>query len=168
MASRNRSNSLDNRSGSKNRPGGSSFSVVNLKTNDESFQPPALRRAHSLPSMGDHEAEVLYNRMRGIKSILKYSVFVHDNSSMCSTIATSRSAKESMGKSNTRRANNMRKGTIIEGDNDDDPNYIDSDDDLDNDGVFANRSIEFHHVEIREYARTVGDNPSCSSGAPIT
>jgi len=28
-------------------------------------------------------------------------------------------------------------------------------------------SIQFEAIEIREYARTVGDNPSCSSGPPI-
>jgi hypothetical protein len=30
------------------------------------------------------------------------------------------------------------------------------------------RNIDFKAVEIREYARTVGDNPSCSSGPPIS
>jgi hypothetical protein len=30
------------------------------------------------------------------------------------------------------------------------------------------RRIQFRYVYIREYARTVGDNPSCSTGAPIT
>ena len=29
-------------------------------------------------------------------------------------------------------------------------------------------NIQFKAVEIREYARTVGDNPSCSSGPPIS
>eukprot|EP00429_Kryptoperidinium_foliaceum_P062646 CAMPEP_0176078936 /NCGR_PEP_ID=MMETSP0120_2-20121206/39478_1 /TAXON_ID=160619 /ORGANISM="Kryptoperidinium foliaceum, Strain CCMP 1326" /LENGTH=207 /DNA_ID=CAMNT_0017412689 /DNA_START=250 /DNA_END=873 /DNA_ORIENTATION=- len=29
-------------------------------------------------------------------------------------------------------------------------------------------SIKFSHVGIREYARTVGDNPSCSSGPPVS
>lgn len=29
-------------------------------------------------------------------------------------------------------------------------------------------SIHFNVLEIREYARTVGDNPSCSSGPPIS
>jgi hypothetical protein len=28
-------------------------------------------------------------------------------------------------------------------------------------------SIQFKNVVIREYARTVGDNPSCSSGPPV-
>lgn len=28
--------------------------------------------------------------------------------------------------------------------------------------------IQFKHIEVREYARTVGDNPSCSSGPPVT
>jgi hypothetical protein len=28
--------------------------------------------------------------------------------------------------------------------------------------------IKFHVIEIREYERTVGDNPSCSSGPPIS
>lgn len=28
--------------------------------------------------------------------------------------------------------------------------------------------IKFHIIEIREYERTVGDNPSCSSGPPIS
>jgi hypothetical protein len=30
------------------------------------------------------------------------------------------------------------------------------------------KSIRFDTIEIREYARTVGDNPSCSSGPPLT
>lgn len=30
------------------------------------------------------------------------------------------------------------------------------------------RSIQFKDLIIREYARTVGDNPSCSSGPPIS
>jgi hypothetical protein len=29
------------------------------------------------------------------------------------------------------------------------------------------RSLQFGKVKIREYARTVGDNPSCSSGPPV-
>jgi hypothetical protein len=29
------------------------------------------------------------------------------------------------------------------------------------------RSLRFGKVKIREYARTVGDNPSCSSGPPV-
>ena len=28
-------------------------------------------------------------------------------------------------------------------------------------------SLQFDKVKIREYSRTVGDNPSCSSGPPI-
>jgi len=28
--------------------------------------------------------------------------------------------------------------------------------------------IRFHKIVIREYARTVGDNPSCSSGPPVS
>ena len=28
--------------------------------------------------------------------------------------------------------------------------------------------IQFKHIEVREYSRTVGDNPSCSSGPPVT
>ncbi len=28
-------------------------------------------------------------------------------------------------------------------------------------------NIQFKNVGIREYARTVGDNPSCSSGPPV-
>lgn len=30
------------------------------------------------------------------------------------------------------------------------------------------RGIRFHKIVIREYARTVGDNPSCSSGPPVS
>ena len=30
------------------------------------------------------------------------------------------------------------------------------------------KAIEFKDIQIREYARTVGDNPSCSSGPPIS
>ena len=29
------------------------------------------------------------------------------------------------------------------------------------------RGLQFGNVQIREYARTVGDNPSCSSGPPV-
>jgi len=32
----------------------------------------------------------------------------------------------------------------------------------------TSRNLQFDAIEIREYARTVGDNPSCSSGAPIS
>jgi len=31
-----------------------------------------------------------------------------------------------------------------------------------------NKTIKFHNIEIREYARTLGDNPSCSSGPPVS
>jgi hypothetical protein len=31
----------------------------------------------------------------------------------------------------------------------------------------GDRAIQFDQVFIREYARTVGDNPSCSSGPPV-
>jgi len=30
------------------------------------------------------------------------------------------------------------------------------------------KNIEFKEIQIREYARTVGDNPSCSSGPPMS
>jgi len=30
------------------------------------------------------------------------------------------------------------------------------------------RTIQFGDLLVREYARTVGDNPSCSSGPPVT
>lgn len=30
------------------------------------------------------------------------------------------------------------------------------------------KKVKFGRIVIREYARTVGDNPSCSSGAPIS
>lgn len=29
------------------------------------------------------------------------------------------------------------------------------------------KSVRFHDIQIRDYERTVGDNPSCSSGPPI-
>jgi hypothetical protein len=29
------------------------------------------------------------------------------------------------------------------------------------------KSLNWHEIQIREYSRDVGDNPSCSSGAPI-
>lgn len=29
------------------------------------------------------------------------------------------------------------------------------------------RRIQFVHVQVREFERIIGDNPSCSSGAPI-
>jgi hypothetical protein len=35
-------------------------------------------------------------------------------------------------------------------------------------GCTVKKAITFHRIEIREYERTVGDNPSCSSGPPIT
>lgn len=31
----------------------------------------------------------------------------------------------------------------------------------------SNRNVVLSTIEIREYARTVGDNPSCSSGPPV-
>ena len=30
-----------------------------------------------------------------------------------------------------------------------------------------NNSLQFSNINIREYLRTVGDNPSCSSGPPV-
>ncbi|GAX17603.1 hypothetical protein FisN_18Lh259 [Fistulifera solaris] len=30
-----------------------------------------------------------------------------------------------------------------------------------------NKGIQFHNIEIREYARTLSDNPSCTAGPPI-
>ena len=30
------------------------------------------------------------------------------------------------------------------------------------------RRVDFNSVHVREYVRTLGDNPSCSSGAPVT
>lgn len=30
------------------------------------------------------------------------------------------------------------------------------------------RQIQFENIVIREYARTIGDNPSCSSGPPVS
>ena len=32
----------------------------------------------------------------------------------------------------------------------------------------SNASLQFSEIEIREYSRTVGDNPSCSSGPPLS
>jgi hypothetical protein len=32
----------------------------------------------------------------------------------------------------------------------------------------TNRGIQFNKIVIREYARTIGDNPSCSSGPPVS
>jgi len=32
----------------------------------------------------------------------------------------------------------------------------------------AVKNVEFKEIEVREYERTVGDNPSCSSGPPLT
>jgi hypothetical protein len=29
-------------------------------------------------------------------------------------------------------------------------------------------SVSFHSVDVREYDRTVGDNPSCRSGPPVS
>jgi hypothetical protein len=29
------------------------------------------------------------------------------------------------------------------------------------------KSVRFNEIHIRDYERTVGDNPSCSSGPPI-
>lgn len=29
------------------------------------------------------------------------------------------------------------------------------------------KSVRFNDIQIRDYERTVGDNPSCSSGPPI-
>jgi hypothetical protein len=30
------------------------------------------------------------------------------------------------------------------------------------------KSVRFTDIQIREYERTLGDNPSCSSGAPVS
>lgn len=32
----------------------------------------------------------------------------------------------------------------------------------------GDRTLQFDKIEIREYARTIGDNPSCSSGPPVS
>ena len=32
----------------------------------------------------------------------------------------------------------------------------------------SSKGIQFHQIEIREYERTLGDNPSCSSGPPMS
>jgi hypothetical protein len=167
--------------------GTSSVVAVNVTSaTKETATVRPLRRAKSLPSMTNHEAEVLYNRMHGIKSILKCGLHVNapGTLSCCSAIATTRSAKESMNRATKNNNSNkykqqqrssskkIKNGTIIECKNDDNVNIesdiILTDDDLDDDTTNLNSTIEFHNVEIREYARTVGDNPSCSSGAPIT
>jgi hypothetical protein len=31
----------------------------------------------------------------------------------------------------------------------------------------STKSLNWHEIQIWEYARALGDNPSCSSGAPI-
>jgi hypothetical protein len=31
----------------------------------------------------------------------------------------------------------------------------------------VSRTVNFNNVDIREYERVIGDNPSCSGGAPI-
>jgi hypothetical protein len=31
----------------------------------------------------------------------------------------------------------------------------------------AGKSVRFQQVQVREYERIIGDNPSCSSGVPI-
>lgn len=45
------------------------------------------------------------------------------------------------------------------------------DDSLHKKGLAKNPSrpsgIQFHEIRIREYARAIGDNPSCSSGPPV-
>ena len=28
--------------------------------------------------------------------------------------------------------------------------------------------VQFKHVQVREFERVIGDNPSCSSGAPVS
>jgi hypothetical protein len=33
--------------------------------------------------------------------------------------------------------------------------------------VIQKKSVRFENVNIREYSRIIGDNPSCSSGAPV-
>lgn len=38
----------------------------------------------------------------------------------------------------------------------------------DRDGSVRPRRVNFDSVRVREYERKLGDNPSCSSGAPIT
>ena len=36
------------------------------------------------------------------------------------------------------------------------------------DPVNGSRTVDFKSITVREYERTLGDNPSCSSGAPIS
>lgn len=126
-----------------------------------------LQRSRSLPSMRDYEAEIMYNRLRGIRGILKYREGGGDDHS---TIATSRSTKNLIG----RKKNRIRVASLPTGSGTSTGLGLDaigsdvSSDDDDLEAYLENRSIEFQYVEIREYARTVGDNPSCSSGAPIS
>jgi len=40
--------------------------------------------------------------------------------------------------------------------------------DLSSSGKKMTRSVSFHSVDVREYDRTVGDNPSCRSGPPLS
>jgi hypothetical protein len=40
--------------------------------------------------------------------------------------------------------------------------------DLSSSGKKMNRSVSFHSVDVREYDRTIGDNPSCRSGPPVS
>lgn len=40
--------------------------------------------------------------------------------------------------------------------------------DLSSSGKKMSRSVSFSSVDVREYARTVGDNPSCRSGPPLS
>lgn len=50
------------------------------------------------------------------------------------------------------------------GDTDSETNHPASSEEEENGG---RSKIRFKDIQIREYARTVGDNPSCSSGPPI-
>lgn len=61
---------------------------------------------------------------------------------------------------------NKKKTKLLSGDTDSETNPA-SEEDGNNNCCNQNNKIRFKDIQIREYARTVGDNPSCSSGPPI-
>jgi hypothetical protein len=45
-------------------------------------------------------------------------------------------------------------------------NQSSSNEDSKEEGIKAMMSVRFNQVTIREYNRTIGDNPACAGGAP--
>lgn len=131
-----------------------------------------IRSCRSLPSLpvGEHEyASLFYNQMIGLRGILKCNArrtqsISHvpgqrtDQYDDNSVSETSSALKRRVGRQKCPTVGSWKDSTM------DDPN----DPSTSKSSGETGKSIAFRCVHIREYARTVGDNPSCSSGAPIS